>query len=81
MLDADADADAAAPMTDAGDAGAAVADSAVALTADAVAEEVLKLFQNAKGMSLSVLVASRLQELRGKHGHDFAAFASSDDED
>ena len=73
--DAEGDA-AAAPGSDGGDSGAA-ANSTMALTVDAVAAEVLQLFQNAKGMSLSVLVASRLQELRGQRGH---AFSESDDE-
>jgi hypothetical protein len=67
---------AAAPGSDGGDSGDA-AGPAVTLTADAVAAEVLRLFRHAKGMSLSVLIASRLQELRGRHMHDFAG---SDDE-
>ena len=69
----DAD-DAAAAAVPGLDTGAAVG-SAEALTADAVAAEVMQLFQNARGMSFSVLVASRIQELRGRH-----EFPGSDDE-
>jgi hypothetical protein len=61
-------------------AAAAAADDAApaALDADVVVAELLKLFTAAKGLSLSVLMASRLQERRG-NAQRLGIYPHSDD--
>jgi hypothetical protein len=91
-------ADAPVPASSGGD-GAGPSDAAdddaptmapPALDADTVVAELRKLFTAAKGLSLSVLIASRLQERRGNAQLDYDEYdsdahlrmrgASSDDE-
>jgi hypothetical protein len=49
--------------------------------ADAVAAEVAALFEAAKGLSLSVLMASRLQQARGQNKHRRGGGSDGSDED
>lgn len=86
--------DAAAGGADAAEAGAggdaapldldAVAAAAAATPAfDAATAEMVKLFSAAKGMSYSVLQATRVQERRGRDGYGFGypGFMDSEDDD
>ena len=72
VIDAVPDAVAAADGTSdgAGPSDPAAAEAPAALTAEMVADEVVALFEQAKGLSLSVLQATRVQARRGAMGID-----------
>ena len=66
----DAVTDAAAAADGAGPSDPAAAEAPAALTAEMVADELVTLFEQAKGLSLSVLQATRVQARRGAMGMD-----------